>query len=204
MSRKLLCVYCSSSSSLDPKYYALGEAVGRGLVERGWGLIYGVGNRGLMGSVARSVHLAGGTVVGVIPNFMKAREWAYTTADELVTVETMRERKGIMAERAAAFMALPGGVGTLEELAEIVALRSLDVISKPLVLLNHDGFYDHLLNFIAHMSREHFVALPHERLFAVAPTLDAAWLREALDAVLDGHAPERAETRPVGCSIKWR
>lgn len=175
MPQKLLCVYCSSSQTLDPKYYALGDAVGRGLVGRGWGLIYGGGNRGLMGSVARAVQESGGRVIGVIPHFMKAREWAYTTADELVTVETMRERKGIMADRAAAFLALPGGVGTLEEFAEIVALRSLGVMGKPLVLLNHEGYYDHLLAFVDHMTRERFVSLPGEKLFAVAPTLEQAW-----------------------------
>lgn len=182
MPRKLLCVYCSSSASLDPKYYALGDAVGHGLVANGWGLVYGGGNRGLMGSVARAVHKAGGRVVGVIPEFMKAREWAYTEADELVTVETMRERKRIMEERAAGFLALPGGVGTLEELAEIVALRSLEVTRKPLVLLNLGGYYDHLLSFIGHMTRERFVEIPHERLFAVVSTVDEAW--ERLNALI--------------------
>jgi uncharacterized protein (TIGR00730 family) len=172
---KLLCVYCSSSLDLDPKYYALGEQVGRSLVARGWGLIYGGGDRGLMGTVARSVHQAGGRVVGVIPEFMKAREWAYMAADELVTVETMRERKRIMETRATAFLTLPGGIGTLEEMSEIVALRSLDVLEKPLVVLNHLGYYDDLLRFFARMTRERFIPVPHDRLFAVAATVDEVW-----------------------------
>jgi uncharacterized protein (TIGR00730 family) len=175
----MLCVYCSSSDNLDPRYYALGEAVGKGLVARGWGLVYGGGSRGLMGTVARAVHGEGGHVVGVIPRFMKAREWAYPAADEMVTVETMRERKRIMEERATAFLTLPGGVGTLEELSEIVALRSLDVLRKPLVLLNQEGYYDDLINFIVRMTRERFIEGPQERFFAVAPTLEDAWGRLA-------------------------
>ena len=157
MTRKLLCVYCSSSADLDPKYTAMAEAVGHGLVARGWGLIYGGGCRGLMGAVARAVHKSGGHVVGVIPEFMKAREWAYLEADELVTVTTMRERKGIMEERATAFLTLPGGIGTMEEMAEIIVLRSLDVIDKPLVLLNQDGYYDDFIRFLARMAAENFI-----------------------------------------------
>jgi uncharacterized protein (TIGR00730 family) len=179
---KLLCVYCSSSLNLDPKYYALGEEVGQGLVDHGWGLIYGGGSRGLMGSVARAVHKAGGHVVGVIPQFMIAREWAYTSADELVTVETMRERKHIMETRAGAFLTLPGGIGTLEEMAEIVALRSLDVLEKPLVVLNHQGYYDDLLRFFARMTLERFIPVPHDRLFAVAATLDEVWGKLGIEA----------------------
>jgi hypothetical protein len=177
MTRKLLCVYCSSSADLDPKYTAMAEAVGHGLVARGWGLIYGGGCRGLMGAVARAVHKSGGHVVGVIPEFMKAREWAYLEADELVTVTTMRERKGIMEERATAFLTLPGGIGTMEEMAEIIVLRSLDVIDKPLVLLNQDGYYDDFIRFLARMAAENFIPRGHGGLLEVAPTLDEVWLK---------------------------
>ena len=144
---KLLCVYCSSSRELDPKYYAAGEAVGRALAARGWGLIYGGGNAGTMGAVARAAQAAGGPVVGVIPHFMKESELAFTAADELVYVDSMRERKRIMAERADAFVTLPGGIGTLEELSEILVERALDLSRKPMVLFNQDGFYDDLLRF---------------------------------------------------------
>jgi uncharacterized protein (TIGR00730 family) len=111
---KLLCVFCGSSGQVDPKYPAMADALGRELVRHGWGLVYGGGNAGLMGAVARAVKAAGGHVVGVIPEFMKVRELAYHEADELIAVETMRERKRIMEHRAAAFLALPGGIGTLE------------------------------------------------------------------------------------------
>ena len=125
---KLLCVYCGSSKNLESRYYSAAEAVGRSMVANGWGLVYGGGNVGMMGSVAGAVKGAGGHVVGVIPEFMKERELAFHQADELITVESMRDRKRIMEERASAFLALPGGIGTLEELAEIMTLRYLSLI----------------------------------------------------------------------------
>ncbi len=172
---KLLCVYCSSSRKLDPKYYAAGEAVGRGLAEHGWGLIYGGGSIGTMGAVARGVHAAGGQVVGVIPQFMVTRELAYDAADELVAVDSMRERKRIMAERAEGFLTLPGGIGTLEEVSEIMVERQLALSTKPLVLFNQDGFYDHLLRFLEHMIAEKFKSDGMRRLFGVANTIDEIW-----------------------------
>jgi uncharacterized protein (TIGR00730 family) len=151
---KLLCVYCSSSDRLDPKYARAAEELGREMVARGWGLVYGGGKTGLMGATARAVKAAGGKVVGVIPEFMKARELAYDEADELVTVITMRERKLLMETRADAFVTLPGGWGTLEEIMEILTLRQLDVVKKPCVFLNQDGFYDPLLTLFDTMLRE--------------------------------------------------
>ena len=173
--RKLLCVYCASSSRLDPKYHAAAEALGRGMAARGWGLVYGGGHAGLMGSVARSVKASGGHVVGVIPDFMMTRELAFTEADELVKVATMRERKRLMEERAAAFVTLPGGIGTLEEFAEIMALRSLNRLTKPLVLVNQDGFYDDLLRFFERMTRERFKSDSLHDLFSVAQSVDEVW-----------------------------
>ncbi len=172
---KLLCVYCSSSRTLDPKYYALAGNLGREMVARGWGLVYGGGNAGLMGAVARGVKEAGGHVVGVIPEFMKVRELAFHAADELITVETMRDRKRLMEERASAFLALPGGIGTLEEIAEIMTLRYINVLHKPVVLLNQDGFYDDLLRFFNRLVHERFASAAFPQLFAVAPTIADLW-----------------------------
>ncbi len=172
---KLLCVYCASSRRLDPKYYEAGAAIGRGLVEHGWGLIYGGGNVGTMGAVAQGVHEAGGHVVGVIPEFMQERELAYHQSDELVIVNSMRERKRLMAERAAGFVTLPGGIGTLEEVSEIMVERQLALTSKPLVLLNQDGFYDDLLRFLERMIAEKFKSDGMRRLFGVAQTVDEVW-----------------------------
>jgi len=165
---KLLCVYCASSDRLDPKYYAVAEQLGRELVARGWGLVYGGGKTGLMGAVARGTKSAGGRVVGVIPEFMKARELAFDEADELVTVVTMRERKLLMETRADAFVALPGGFGTLEEILEILTLRQINVVHKPCVFLNQDGFYDDLLRFFDRMLAENFFKPSNLGLFRVA------------------------------------
>ncbi len=168
---KLLCVYCSSSDRLDPKYYTAATELGRELVEHGWGLVYGGGKTGLMGAVARAVKDNGGRVVGVIPEFMKARELAFDAADELVTVITMRERKLLMETRADAFVALPGGWGTLEEIMEILTLRQLDVVRKPCVFLNQDGFYDDLVRLFERMLHEKFFKPANMDLFRVAKTV---------------------------------
>lgn len=172
---KLLCVYCASSTKLDPKYYAAAEQVGHGLAAAGWGLIYGGGNAGLMGSVARAVKADGGRVVGVIPDFMIERELAYREADELVVVETMRERKRIMAARANAFLALPGGIGTLEELSEVLTERYLNLMQKPVVIFNQDGFYDDLLRFFERMVHENFKKQSMGSLYSVARSVGEIW-----------------------------
>lgn len=168
---KLLCVYCASSDRLDPKYYAAAAELGREMVLHNWGLIYGGGRTGTMGAVARAVKQSGGRVIGVIPEFMKARELAYIEADELVTVITMRERKLLMETRADAFVALPGGWGTLEEILEILTLRQLDVVRKPCVLLNQDGFYDDLLRLFDRMLADKFFKPSNLDLFRVARTV---------------------------------
>lgn len=165
---KLLCVYCASSDRIDPKYAAAAEELGREIVARGWGLVYGGGKTGLMGAVARGTKAAGGRVIGVIPEFMKARELAFNEADELVTVITMRERKLMMETRADAFVTLPGGFGTLEEIMEILTLRQLDVVRKPCVFFNQDGFYDDLIRLFERMLAEKFFKPSNMDLFRVA------------------------------------
>jgi cytokinin riboside 5'-monophosphate phosphoribohydrolase len=172
---KLLCVYCGSSKKLDSHYYTAAAAVGTAMVTKGWGLVYGGGNVGMMGSVAQAVKEAGGHVVGVIPGFMKERELAYHQADELITVATMRDRKQVMEERASAFLALPGGIGTLEELTEIMTLRYINRIDKPVVVYNQDGFYDDLLRFFERMTRERFKSAGMHDLFGVAGQVADIW-----------------------------
>jgi uncharacterized protein (TIGR00730 family) len=184
---KLLCVYCGSSKNLESRYYSAAEAVGRSMVAKGWGLVYGGGNVGMMGSLAQAVKDAGGRVVGVIPEFMKERELAYHQADELITVESMRERKRVMEERADAFLALPGGIGTLEELAEIMTLRYINRINKPVVVFNQDGYYDDLLRFFERMTRERFKSSGLQELFSVAGRVEDVW------ALLDAPEPFEAD-----------
>src|SRR5262249_32731893 len=127
---------------------------------------------GLMGTVARATKEAGGRVVGVIPEFMKARELAYEQADELISVLTMRERKMLMETRADAFVALPGGWGTLEEIMEILTLRQVNGLRKPCVFLNQAGYYDGLLEFFRRMVAENFNKPSNLGLFSVASTVE--------------------------------
>ena len=124
-----------------------------------------------MGAVARAVKTSGGRVVGVIPEFMKAKELAYAEADEMHSVVTMRERKLMMETHADAFLALPGGWGTLEEIMEILTLRQLDVVRKPCVFFNQDGFYDELFRFFDRMVGEKFNKPSNLKLFTVATTV---------------------------------
>jgi len=168
---KTLCVYCASSDRLDPKYAAAATLLGQEMAKRGWSLVYGGGKVGLMGAVAKAVKASGGRVVGVIPEFMKAKELAYDEADEMHTVVTMRERKLLMETKADAFVTLPGGWGTLEEVMEILTLRQLDVLRKPVVIFNQDGFYDELLKFFDRMIAEKFNKPSNLQLFTVAKTV---------------------------------
>ena len=191
---KLLCVYCSSSDRLDPKYAAVATELGHALVDRGWGLVYGGGKTGLMGAVARAAKSRGGRVVGVIPEFMKSRELAFEEADELVTVVTMRERKLLMEARADAFVTLPGGWGTLEEILEILTLRQLDLVKKPCVFLNQDGFYDPLLSLFDRMLAENFFKSSNMELFRVATTVPDTFVQ--IDAATGVNAESKwFETR---------
>lgn len=185
---KSLCVYCASSDRLDARYHATATAAGAEIARRGWQLVYGGGKTGLMGAVARGVKAGGGRVVGVIPDFMKARELEFTEADELISVLTMRERKMLMETRADAFLALPGGWGTLEELLEVLTLAHLEVLRKPIVLLNQDGFYDDLLRFNEKLIAENFMRDTIRLKYLVARTVDEifplieAWQHQPGDA----------------------
>jgi len=168
---KSLCVYCSSSDRLDPKYYTAATQIGVEMARRQWTLVYGGGKTGLMGAVARGVKSGAGRVVGVIPEFMKVRELEFAEADELISVLTMRERKMIMETRADAFLALPGGWGTIEELMEILTLAHLEVLRKPVVILNQDGYYDELLRLCDRIVAEKFMHATIHGKYAVARTV---------------------------------
>jgi uncharacterized protein (TIGR00730 family) len=152
-----LCVYCGSRLGTNPLFEVAATDVGTWIGQHGGELVYGGGNAGLMGVVARATLAAGGTVYGVIPKALMERECALTTCTELHVVDTMHERKAMMADRADAFLALPGGVGTFEELFEVWAWRQLGYHSKPLGLLNTAGYYDALLTFMAQTVDAEFV-----------------------------------------------
>ena len=145
-----ICVYCSSSDRIDPLYFDAAEALGSQIARRGDTLIYGGAGIGLMGAVARAVKAGGGRVVGVIPEILRPEKITFSEADELVYTSDMRERKAAMEERADAFVVLPGGFGTLEELSEILTLRQLRANTKPLVLLSVEGFWAPLVALFEH------------------------------------------------------
>lgn len=172
--RRTVCVYAASSDAVDPVYREAADALGAALAQRGHRLIYGAGQVGLMGVVARAVHAHGGHVTGVIPERLRTVELAYEAADELIVTETMRERKAIMESRADAFIALPGGFGTLEELVEVMVLRQLDYHEKPIVVLNINGVFDELFAFFQRLCADHFIKESHFALYHEARTVAEA------------------------------
>ena len=153
-----LCVYCGSRPGLEPAYVQAARAVGTWIGRHGGQLVYGGGRAGLMGEVAQATLAAGGRVVGVIPKALVEKEWALHDCSELHIVDTMHERKRLMAEHADAFVALPGGIGTLEEFFEVWTWRQLDYHDKPVGLLNLDGFYDGLLAFLDTVVTQQFLS----------------------------------------------
>jgi uncharacterized protein (TIGR00730 family) len=143
-----LCVYCGSRPGATHGFSALARYVGEWIGSHGGQLVYGGGRNGLMGTVADATLASGGRVVGIIPRALVEKEWAHQGCTELHVVDTMHERKRLMAERADAFLALPGGIGTLEEFFEVWTWRQLGYHDKPVGLLNLDGYYDGLLMFL--------------------------------------------------------
>jgi uncharacterized protein (TIGR00730 family) len=152
-----VCVYCGSKPGQDPRFAAVAQEVGQWIGQHGGQLVYGGGRNGLMGLIADSTRAAGGRVVGVIPSALVEREWAHEGCDELHVVETMHERKRMMMERADAFLALPGGIGTFEELFEVWAWRQLGYHDKPIGILSSRGYYDRMMAFMQDVVREGFM-----------------------------------------------
>ena len=143
-----VCVYCGSKPGLEPQFAQVAQQVGQWIGEHGGQLVYGGGKAGLMGVVAQATLEAQGRVVGIIPKALMEREMAFTKCQELIVVDTMHERKRLMAERSDVFMALPGGIGTLEELFEVWTWRQLGYHDKPIGILNTAGYFNHLLAFL--------------------------------------------------------
>lgn len=153
-----ICVYCGSRSGHDSVYTQAARATGQWIGQHGGQLVYGGGRAGLMGEVAEATRQAGGRVVGIIPQALADREVANPLCDELHIVENMHQRKAMMAQRSHAFLALPGGIGTLEELFEVWTWRQLGYHDKPIGLLNVNGYYDRLLEFLRHTVATDFMA----------------------------------------------
>jgi uncharacterized protein (TIGR00730 family) len=154
---KTLCVYCGSSPGADPAFLEAGRTLGRVLVERGIGLVYGGAGVGVMGAVADAVLAGGGRAIGIIPEALAVKEVAHDGLTEQHVVGSMHERKALMAERSDGFVALPGGWGTFEEIFEVLTWAQLGFHEKPCGLLNINGYYDHLHAFLEHAIESGFV-----------------------------------------------
>lgn len=184
-------VYCASSNHLDRVYFDAAAAMGRMLARRGYTLLYGGGNVGLMGEMARAVHGHGGRVVGYIPRALRQVDGVpYSDADELIVTETMQERKRHIFTRADAFVVLPGGFGTMEEFMEVLTLKQLGYHNKPITLVNTAGFFEPLLALADHFYRTRFAGKHTRQLFHVAPDPG-----DALDYI--------AAYEPVPVASKW-
>jgi uncharacterized protein (TIGR00730 family) len=178
---KTVCVYCGSGPGTNPHFMEAAVAFGKALAENGIRLVYGGGSLGLMGAVATSVLDHGGTVTGIIPDFLTLRENALTRVQEMIVTPDMHERKRLMFERSDAFVALPGGVGTLEELVEQLTWKQLGRHEKPVLLANVDNFWEPLFALLAHMRSTQFIRsglsvdiLKAERVEDILPRLRAA------------------------------
>lgn len=189
-----ICVYCGSSSGTRPDYLRTAETLGTAMGEAGIRLVYGGGTRGIMGAVSDAVIRAGGQVTGIIPRFlidMEATERELKRLDELIVTADMHERKHIMFERSDAFVALPGGIGTLEELIEIMTWSQLGRHKKPIVIANVAGFWNPLAGLIDHMAAEGFIHTAHQ----VRP-LVIDRVEDILPAIANAGQPADADGEP--------
>ncbi|QJW96546.1 LOG family protein [Frigoriglobus tundricola] len=168
---KSICVFCGSAPGTNPVYAATARDLGRALAARSLALVYGGGRVGLMGEVATAALAAGGRVVGVIPHSLALKEVAQEDCTELIVVNTMHERKALMADRADAFVALPGGFGTCDELFEILTWGQLGIHKKPVAVLNVAGFFTPLLSWLDHVVAEGLLRPKHRELLLVADTV---------------------------------
>jgi uncharacterized protein (TIGR00730 family) len=182
---KNVCVYCGSGPGTNPAFVQAATAFGKSLAENGVGLVYGGGSIGLMGAVATGSLDNGGTVTGIIPDFLTARENAMKRAQELIVTKNMHERKQLMFDRSDAFVALPGGIGTLEELVEQMTWAQLGRHTKPILIANIEGFWNPLLALLDHMKDTAFIRanlsvdiLTAERVEDILPILEKAATRE--------------------------
>ena len=183
-----VCVYCGSGRGLNPAFAVAARKLGKALADHGIRLVYGGGSLGLMGEVAKSTLGAGGKVTGIIPEFLGSREQMLKDVDELIVVENMHTRKQLMFDRSDAFIALPGGVGTLEELVEQLTWSQLGRHNKPIIIANIDGFWDPFLKLLAHMQGETFIRPGLEVRFTIVDAVE-----KILPAIFAGAQPARRE-----------
>lgn len=170
---KSVCLFCGSSDRSDPAYTEAARAFGTQTADAGWRLVYGGGGVGLMGASARAAHEAGGRVLGVMPGFLRSRERLFDEVETLV-VTSMHERKTIMYDQSDAFVVAPGGVGTLEEVIEVLSWKRLDLHGKPVIFLNINGFWDTLLAVLEHSIAEGMTPESFRQAWTVVNTVEEA------------------------------
>ena len=180
-----ICVYGAASKNIDPKYTDAGYDLGLKLAKRGHGLVFGGGNGGMMGAVARGAHDGGAHIIGIAPSFFNIDGVLYPHSDEIIYTETMRQRKQKMEDMSGAFIVTPGGIGTFEAFFEILTLKQLARTDKPLVILNTAGYYDSMLMMMRHSIENNFLTASTMGLIFVADTPD-----EALDYITDYRSQE--------------
>lgn len=163
-----ICVYCASSSQVKKEYFDAAEKLGALMALEGYRLIYGGGQRGLMGKIADTMLALDGEVIGIMPRFMTVVEWNHTGISEMILVDSMHERKEKMAVMADAVVALPGGCGTLEELLEVITWKRLGIFSKPIIICNIDGYFDPLIVMLNRSVDENFMREEHRTMWEVA------------------------------------
>lgn len=168
-------VFCASADHIQEAYFRDAAALGEGIARRGWNLVYGGTNCGLMHKTAEAVLAHGGKAVGVIPECIQIKGVAAEGITELLTAPDMKERKQLMRERADAFIALPGGWGTLEEITEVITLKQLGNHSKPIVFVNTNGFYDKFFEFIENCKKEGFISKAYDGLYMVADRVESVF-----------------------------
>ncbi|MBI5154890.1 TIGR00730 family Rossman fold protein [Candidatus Poribacteria bacterium] len=182
---KTVCVYCSSSDAVAPVFHDAATELGRLIGERGWALVWGGVRLGLMGAVARAAQAAGARVIGIIPHAIDAMDIAYERADEKIVTRDLRERKAVMEERSDAFIALPGGIGTIEETMEVLTLKQLRQHTKPVIFLNTGSHWDPVLTFLEHLIAARFARPEFRNLYEAAATPAGA-----LDLIENYRPPE--------------
>ena len=169
-----VCVYCASSTQIDEKYFRAAEELGTLIAQRGLRLITGAGKLGLMNTVQDAALAAGGEAVGVIPTFMVREGWHHERLTQLIETASMHERKQTMADLSDGVIALPGGCGTMEELLEIITWKQLGLYLNPIIILNIDGFYDHLLAQLSKAVEDNFMRSIHADIWRVTTTPEEA------------------------------
>lgn len=162
---KSLTIYCASSSKIDKKYINLGNKIGEIIAKNNINLTYGGGNNGLMGVISNSVKLNGGYVTGIIPRFLVSTENLNTKIDKIIKVKNMSERKKLLLEKGDAILTLPGGPGTLEEIAEIISWLNLGIHSKPIIIFNYNSFWNKLILLYKQMYKQKFINTKYNNLF---------------------------------------